>query len=308
MRWLLPQASDVASRSDALFFTLLAITGLVAFAIGVLIAFFCVRYHRGRRADRTNVPTTHRGLEIGWTAATLAIFLAFFGWGAAVYGHLYRPVEDAMPIFVVGKQWMWRVQHTNGRREIGEVHIPVGRAVKIVLTTEDVIHSFYVPAFRVKQDAVPGRYTAVTFTPTTAGEFALHCAEYCGTDHARMGGRIVVMAEDAFQRWLAGIPAQGSMAARGAAVFRRLGCSGCHDPASTVHAPDLAGLFGRAVHLQDGRTVTANEQYIRDSILLPKKDVVAGYAPIMPSFEGQVSEEEILEIIAHVKSLPKGQP
>jgi cytochrome c oxidase subunit 2 len=307
MRWFLPQASDVSVRSDALFFALLAVTGLVALTIAVLVVFFCLRYRRGANVDRSHVPTAHRGLEIGWSVATFAIFVGFFAWGAAVYAHLYRPVPDAMPVFIVGKQWMWRAQHPDGRREVGELHLPLGRPVRIVLATEDVIHSFFVPAFRVKQDAVPGRYTTMTFTPSIPGEFDLHCAEYCGTDHARMGGRVVVMADDAYQRWLAEVPSPGSMAARGAATFRRLGCGGCHDPNSTVHAPDLAGLFGRRVHLQDGRVITANEQYLRDSILLPKRDVVAGFEPIMPTFEGQVSEEEILEIIAHVKSLRGGE-
>ena len=182
------------------------------------------------------------------------------------------------------------------------MHLPLGQPVRVVLASEDVIHSFYVPAFRIKQDAVPGRYTAITFTPTKVGAFDLRCSEYCGTSHARMGGRVIVMQPGDFDRWLASGTPPGSMAARGFEQFRRLGCSGCHSPRSTVHAPDLAGIFGRTVHLQDGRSVVADEAYIRDSILLPKRDVVAGYEPIMPSFAGQVSEEEILELIAYLKS------
>jgi cytochrome c oxidase subunit 2 len=202
---------------------------------------------------------------------------------------------------VVGKQWMWKAEHANGRREIDELHLPLGQPVRLVLSTEDVIHSFFVPAFRIKQDAVPGRYTSIRFTPTRAGEYRLHCAEYCGTDHARMGGRVVVMPPAQFARWLERGGQGRSLAARGFELFRRKGCSGCHAAASTVHAPDLAGIFGRAVHLQDGRTRIADEAYLRDSILLPKRDVVAGYEPIMPSFQGQLDEDELAALVAFLK-------
>jgi cytochrome c oxidase subunit 2 len=206
-----------------------------------------------------------------------------------------------MTVFVVGKQWMWKAEHTNGRREIDELHLPLGQPVRIVLSTEDVIHSFYVPAFRIKQDAVPGRYTSIRFTPTREGEYWLHCAEYCGTDHARMGGKVVVMSPAAFAQWLERGNDNASLAAQGFELFRQLGCSGCHAAGSTVHAPDLAGVFGRTVHLADGRTVVADEGYLRDSILLPKRDVVAGYAPIMPSFQGQVDEGQLAALITYLK-------
>jgi len=308
VRWSIPQASDLAGRVDALFFTLLAVTGLVALAIFVLIVIFCIRYRRGARVDRSGAPANNFPLELGWTLTPLAIFLAIFGWAAHVYGGFYRDDPSAMPVWVVGKQWMWKVEHANGRREIDEVHLPLGRPVRVVLASEDVIHSFYVPAFRVKQDAVPGRYTMLAFTPTREGTFDLRCSEYCGTDHARMAGKVTVMAPAAFDAWLAqGTPA-ASMAARGFATFRRLGCSGCHDPRSSVHAPDLNGIYGRVVHLQDGRSVVADEAYIRDSILLPKRDVVAGFEPVMPSFQGEASEGDILEIIAYLKSLGTARP
>ena len=300
MTWL-AQASDVAEKVDALFFTLLAVTGLVALTIFVMIFVFCVRYRRTARVDRSGAPAGNRPLEIAWTLAPLAIFLVLGTWAAFVYGGLYHAAPDAMPVWVVGKQWMWKIEHANGRREIDELHLAVGRPVKIVLATEDVIHSFYLPAFRVKQDAVPGRYTTIAFTPTRTGTFDLRCTEYCGTDHARMGGHVRVMEPQAFERWLAAGTTPATMAARGFDTFRRLGCSGCHDPQSSVHAPDLRGLFGRTVHLADGRTVVADEAYIRDSILLPKRDVVAGYAPIMPSFQGQATEGDILDLIAYLK-------
>lgn len=300
--WLLPAASDVAHRVDHVLFALFVVTGLVAAAIALVIFFFCLRYRRGAKVDRSNAPAGKRWLEYTWTLTPLVIFLAFFAWGAVVYAGFYGHDAGAMPVYVVGKQWMWRLEHANGRREIDQLHLPLGQKVRLVFATEDVIHSFYVPAFRLKQDAVPGRYTELTFTPTRLGTYELHCTEYCGTDHARMGGHVIVMRPEDFARWLSQGGTRPTMAARGYDDFRRFGCSGCHDARSSVHAPDLSGIWHRLVHLQDGRTVVADAAYIRDSILLPKRDVVAGYEPVMPSFEGQVSEGEILDIIAYLKS------
>ena len=305
MKWAIPAASDIASRVDTLFFTLLAITGFVAVAIFVLIGVFCLRYRRGAVVDRSNAPANWFPLELGWTLAPLAIFVAIFAWAAHVYGGFYPDDPDAMPVWVVGKQWMWKIQHANGRREIDELHLPLGQRVKLVIATEDVIHSFWLPAMRLKQDAVPGRYTSITFTPTRVGTFDLRCTEYCGTDHARMGGTVTVMTPQAFAHWLERGTSEPDMAARGFETFRRLGCSGCHDARSSVHAPDLAGLYGRIVHLQDGRTLVADEAYIRDSIFLPKRDVVAGFEPVMPSFQGQATEGDVLDIIAYIKSTGK---
>ncbi len=302
----LPGASDIAHRVDALFLFMLILTGAVAIGIASLILAFSVHYRRGARVDRSAAPAGHRVLEYSWTAIPLAIFIGLFVWGAILYTSFYEPAPAAMPVYVVAKQWMWKLEHSNGRREIDELHLPLGRPVRLILASQDVIHSFYVPAFRIKQDLVPGRYTSIGFTPTELGSFRLDCAEYCGTDHARMGGRIVVMQPAEFERWLSEGAATG-MAAHGFELFRTLGCSGCHGANSTVHAPHLEGLFGRVVHLQDGRTRIADEQYVRDSILLPAKDVVAGFAPIMPSFQGQASEEDLMDLIAYVRSIgPSG--
>jgi cytochrome c oxidase subunit 2 len=301
MTWTLPAASDIAHSVDLLFYALLALTGLVALVITVLIIAFSIRYRAGSDADRSNVPVNSKWLEYGWTFTPLAIFLGIFAWAAVVYARFYTGPADATTIFVVGKQWMWKAEHPNGRREIDELHLPVGQPVRVILSTEDVIHSFYVPAFRIKQDAVPGRYTTIRFTPTRAGTYWLHCAEYCGTDHARMGGRVIVMAPAAFAQWLQQGEQNPSLAAQGFELFRRKGCSGCHGPNSTVHAPDLTGIYGRVVHLSDGRTVVADEVYLRDSILLPKRDVVAGYAPLMPSFQGQLDEGELAALITYLK-------
>jgi cytochrome c oxidase subunit 2 len=301
--WLLPAASEGASRIDALFFALLSLTGCVALAIALVIAVFCVKYRRGSEADRSDPPAQFKALEIAWSAIPLVIFIGIFVWGAKVYATLYEPAPGAMQVFVVGKQWMWRVEHANGRREIDELHLPLGQPVRLVLSTQDVIHSFYVPAFRVKQDAVPGRYTTIRFTPTQAGEYRLNCAEYCGTEHSRMGGKVVVMAPAEFSLWLSAGNETASLSAKGFDLFRKKGCSGCHDARSTVHAPDLAGAYGRIVPLEDGRKVYADEAYLRDSILLPKKDVVAGFAPVMPSFRGQLDEDELAALVGYLKSL-----
>jgi cytochrome c oxidase subunit 2 len=300
--WLPVAASDMAARVDLLFYSLTALCGLVALAIFVLMAWFAVRYREGATVDRANPPTGLRWLEYGWIFTPLAIFVGIFVWAAIVYAGFYGQAAGDMSIFVVGRQWMWKVEHANGRREIDELHVPLGQPVRLVLSTQDVIHSFYVPAFRIKQDAVPGRYTMIRFTPTRVGEYRLHCAEYCGTNHAAMGGRVVVMAPAAFAKWLEqGSPSE-TLAARGFELFRRAGCSGCHAQGSSVHAPDLKGVFGRSVHLADGRTLIADEAYLRDSILLPKRDVVAGYEPIMPSFQGQLDESELAALIAYLQS------
>jgi cytochrome c oxidase subunit 2 len=300
--WLPTAASDIAQRVDVLFYALLALTGAVAAAIFLVMIVFSVRYRAGSAAERRNPPANLRWLELGWIFTPLAIFIGIFAWAAFVYAGFYGGPDDAMSVFIVGKQWMWKAEHANGRREIDELHLPLGQPVRLVLSTEDAIHSFFVPAFRIKQDAVPGRYTTIRFTPTRLGEYRLHCAEYCGLDHARMGGRIVVMAPAEFARWLESGNENRALAAQGFELFRRLGCSGCHAAGSTVHAPDLAGVYGRTVHLADGRTLIADEPYLRDSILLPKRDVVAGYAPIMPSFQGQLDEGQLLSLVAYLKA------
>jgi cytochrome c oxidase subunit 2 len=296
------QASTVAGQVDALLFFLLGISVFFTLLIAGLIIVFMVRYRR-RPENVDYVPETHGSLALEglWTAIPFGIAMVIFFWAASIFATIHRAPDDAIPIDVVGKQWMWKLQHMEGKREINELHIPVGRPVKLTMTSEDVIHSFYVPAFRVKQDAVPGRYTALTVLPTRVGTYELHCSEYCGTDHARMGGKVVVMAPAAFSAWLSNGNANASLAAQGFELFRSKGCSGCHVN-STVHAPDLVAIYGRTIHLADGRSVVADEAYLRDSILLPKRDVVAGYEPIMPSFQGQLSESEIAALVSYLKS------
>jgi cytochrome c oxidase subunit 2 len=310
---LLPaDAAASATRLDSLALCLLLLCGAVALVLFVLMVGFSIRYRAGSSADRTHVPKKGLPVEIAWTVIPLLLFLGIYAWGAIDYVKLYQAPDNAMPVFVVAKQWMWEAEHRNGRREKGQLHLPLGRPIRMVMTSQDVIHSFFVPDFRVKQDVVPGRYTSIVFTPSRTGEYRLYCAEYCGTEHAMMLGRIVVMQPAAFAQWLDAGPRQPGMAARGYALYRRYVCSCCHDPGSNVHAPDLTGLLGRRVHLADGRELTADEPYVRDSILVPAKDVVAGYAPIMPSFAGQIGEEDILAIIEDIREsahdeLPRGR-
>jgi len=280
----------------------------VAVALLVLVVVFSLKYRRGRRVDRTP-PREMKGIEIAWTVTPLLVFFGVFGWAARDYVTMADPPANALPVSVVARQWMWKLQHRNGRREINELHVPQGEPVVLTMTSQDVIHSFFVPAFRLKQDVVPGRYTRLWFTATQLGQFPLFCSEYCGSEHSQMTGRVVVMSPADYGRWLASGPAEPAMAQYGFALFRQLGCSGCHDARSTIHAPLLDGLYGRTVHLQDGRSVVADADYLRDSILVPAKDVVAGFAPVMPSFAGQVSAEDLDALIAYIQSTgPRSAP
>ena len=310
MSWLgLPdQASTIAPGVDHLLYAVTAVTAGVGMAIFVTMIVLGIRYREGSSAPRAeDVPAAQararRRVEIAWTLTPLLLFLGAFAWGARLYVLRAHAPADAMEIFVVARQWMWKLQHPGGQREINELHVPRGEPIKLVMTSEDVIHSFFVPAFRLKQDVLPDRYTELWFTPTQTGRFHLFCAEYCGTDHARMGGDIVVMEPADFARWLVAHNAGADMATRGEARFREYGCSGCHGENAVVHAPNLAGVYGKPVPLADGTTVLADERYLRDSILLPLKEVAAGYEPIMPSFAGKIGEDDILDLIAYIKSL-----
>lgn len=296
-------ASGYANRVDFLFICLLVITTLTVGLVFFLLLYFANKYRHGSNAVR-HLPTkkTWR-FEIAWTAATLMIFVGLAVWGADLYLHLYNPPADALQIFVVGKQWMWKAQHPGGQREINELHVPVGQDVRLVMASQDVIHSFYIPALRIKQDVVPGRYETMWFRADRVGRYHLFCAEYCGTDHARMGGWVTVMNPRDFANWLQQQGGQETLAAQGEQLFHRYGCSGCHEPGGTVRAPNLNGVFGSPVPLSDGSVVIADEGYIRDSILNPKAQVAAGYDPVMPTFKGQVSEDDLAKLVAYIESI-----
>jgi cytochrome c oxidase subunit 2 len=301
---LVPErAATVAGEVDSLFLFILTVTGLFTILIWAALLYLAIRYRRRSDADRPAEVHGSIALELTWTVIPLVLMMVMFAWGAKVYFHLNRPPDDAMTVSVVAKRWMWKMQQPTGQREINELHVPAGRAVKLVLTSEDVIHSFFVPAFRIKKDVVPGRYNVAWFRATKSGTYHLFCAEYCGTEHARMTGRIVVMEPDAYQTWLAGGPTPESPVAAGEKLFTDLNCITCHRADSAGRGPVLQGLFGRPVKLSDGETVVADEAYLRESIVNPAARVVAGYQPVMPTFQSQVSEEQLIALVAYIHSL-----
>lgn len=246
-------------------------------------------------------------VEVGWTVATVFLAMFLFGWAGMTVLSAVRSEPGAMEIHILARQWMWKARHPDGAQEIDALHLPRGEPVRLVMRSDDVIHSFYVPAFRLKQDVLPGRMTQLSLRATELGEFPLYCAEFCGTLHSRMLGKVVVMEPEDYARWRAAQPQADDLAREGAALFIRAGCSGCHAPSSPVHAPGLAGLYGRVVALADGRTVRADEAYLRDSILQPRRDVAAGYQPIMPPYAGVLSEGELQSILAYLMSMPAGE-
>jgi len=297
------RASTMAYRVDNLYFFLLAITAFFALLIAGLIVFFAVRYRR--RAPDAVGERIHGNLvlELAWTGIPLVIVMVIFVWSTSVYFAMAKAPDETLNIYVVGKQWMWKFQHLDGQREINELHVPVGRDVRLITTSEDVIHDFFVPAFRVKADVIPGRYVSIWFHPTKPGRYHLFCAEYCGTRHSGMTGEIVVMDPSEFQAWMSGGAPEGSLASTGAKLFADLACNTCHRPDAQGRGPVLDGLFGRSQALQSGETVTVDEAYVRESILNPAAKVVAGFQPIMPTFQGLVSEEQLLALVEYVKSL-----
>jgi cytochrome c oxidase subunit 2 len=293
------QASTLAPRVDALYFFLLAVTGFFIVVIAFFVLYFAIKYRRRSEEEWPPPPHEHFKLEVVWMAIPFVLLMAMFAWGASLFVSMSQPPPDALEIHVIGKQWMWQLQHPQGRREINELHVPLGRPVKLVLASEDVIHDFYLPAFRIKQDVIPGRFTAEWFSATQLGEYHLFCAEYCGTNHSRMRGRVVVMEPAKYEAWLAGAAADEPPARAGERLFTELRCITCHG----TQAPTMAGLFGRRVRLQDGSTVIADENYLRESILEPQAKLVAGYPPLMPTFRSQITEEQLMQLIAFIKSL-----
>lgn len=301
-----PQASTIAPEVDLLFLTLIGLSGFFTSLVVLLIVYFAIRYRRGSRADRTDPPTTSLRVELAWVFGLLVLGMGTYGWASFIYFKIVRQPPDALEVYVVGLQWMWKIQHPDGQSEINELHVPAGQTVRLIMTSEDVIHSFYVPAFRLKYDAIPGRYTDLWFEATQVGEYHLFCTEYCGTLHSSMIGQVVVMEPRQYQEWLAANGTGTSMVSRGEQIFTQFGCSGCHRPEPSDRAPVLVGLFGQEVMLESGETVIADENYIRQSILQPQLQIVAGYPPIMPSFEGQISEEQLAQLVNYIKSLGNG--
>jgi cytochrome c oxidase subunit II len=293
-----PEASTAASRVDELFLFELAVSTAMTLLIFVLIVYAAVRYRRRSPDEIPPATRSHTWLEITWSILPFLVMIVMFCWGAKLFAWAKRPPVNAMEIHVVGKQWMWKIQHAEGVREIDALHVPVGVPVRLVMTSQDVIHDFSIPAFRIKQDVVPGSYSSQWFCATAPGEYHLFCSQYCGTSHAQMIGTVFVMSAADYQQWLEGHAVEESPAASGSKLFTTYGCSGCHGQ----RAPTMANLYMSKVPLDDGRTVIADEDYLRESILLPAAKIVAGYQSIMPSYRGQLTEEQIFDIIEFIKS------
>ncbi len=314
-------ASTVAGQIDAVYFALIALSVFFSVLIATILIVFAVKYHHGKQVKRERAGHSSAKLEVFLIGMPTIIGLSIFFWSASVYFHAVRPPADTLDIYVVGKQWMWKIKHPGGQSEINSLHVPLGQPVKLIMTSQDVIHSFYVPAFRVKQDVLPGRFTTLWFEATKTGEFHLFCAEYCGLDHSRMTGWVTVMPPAEYEAWLARggqdvAPAGGAAKASastplsqtGSGAFAQLGCNACHVPTSALRAPRLEGLFGKDVKLRDGSVVKADENYLRESILDPNAKIVAGYPTptLMPTYQGQINAEQLIELVAYIKSL-KGE-
>ena len=308
---LFPQrASEIARQVDHLFFFALGGAAFFSILIAGLIFYLGIRYRRRNPDDVGRPPAAHSNattvLEATWSLVPLALLMFLFVWGARVYFAIARPPAGAAEMTVVGKQWMWKIQHPEGNSEINELHVPVGRPIKLTLTSEDVIHSFFLPEFRIKTDVLPGRYSTLWFLADRIGTYRLFCAQYCGAEHSSMTGRVFVMEPHEYQAWLAGERRGRAPAESGAALFVSRACNTCHRSDTAARAPLLAGLIGRRVALQGGRSVVADEGYVRESIMDPQAKIVAGYQPIMPTFKGQLSEEELLQLVDYVKTLKAG--
>ncbi len=296
------QASQLAWQVDGLYFLLIAVSAFFTLLIFVAVFFFAVKYRRSAHPHPEHIEGS-LPLELTWTLIPLGICMIFFAWGSLIYFQEARPPKGAMEVYVVGKQWMWKFEYETGQREINTLHVPLGRDVKLVMSSQDAIHSLFIPAFRVKADVLPGRFTSLWFHPTKVGTYHLFCSQYCGTDHSGMIGEVTVMDPVAYQAWLAGSTTSGTLATSGEQLFQQMGCSGCHHSDGQGRAPVLNGLYGNTVQLQDGRTAVADENYIRQAILNPGTNLVAGYKPIMPTFQGQISEENLMALVAYIKSL-----
>jgi len=308
MKIWLEQASHGAVEVDQVLIVLLLICGFFLLVTAGPILIFAFRYRRSNPVNRVIRRKNTLALELAWTLLPLGLGIGLFAHSAAVYFRQRHAPADAMEIHVIGHQWMWMAQHPNGKREINSLHVPLGVPTRLILATQDVIHSFFIPAFRVKQDAVPGYFTTLWFTPTKEGVYSLFCAEYCGTEHARMIGSVTVMSRADYQAWLQTGQQEESPVSVGARLYHSLGCSGCHEAGGSVRAPSLHRLYGSVVPLERGKTRIADEQYLRDTILLPNLDVTAGYEPVMPSYQGRLTEGELLALIAYLKNLPRETP
>jgi cytochrome c oxidase subunit 2 len=306
---LFPETASTSARHiDHLFFFLIGVSGFFGVLIFVLILFFAIKFRQRAKRPRAEPVSQNTLLEATWIGIPAMLTVVMFVWGARVFVNVFNPPANAMEIYTVGKQWMWKFQHPEGRREINELHVPRGQPVRMTMISEDVIHSFFAPAFRVHKDVLPARYTTVWFQATRPGRYHLFCSQYCGTQHSKMGGWIYAMEPADYARWLSEMPAEGEpLATRGGRLFQQLGCASCHRARDTPNGPSLVGFFGRRVRLRSGETIFADENYFRESLMNPNSKITAGYAPLMPTFRGLVGEEGVQELIAYIKALDTGK-
>jgi cytochrome c oxidase subunit 2 len=297
------QASTIGAGVDHLFFYLMTVAVFFSTLIFALVFYFAIRYRRRGATDKAEQITSSVPLEVLWTVIPLFLEVVMFYWSASLFVRHAVVPKDAQEIYVVGKQWMWKLQHPEGPLEINELHVPVDRPFRLVMTSEDAIHSFFVPAFRIKQDVLPGRYTTLWFQATRPGRYHLFCSQYCGTNHSQMGGWIHVMEPGAYEQWLSGAATTESMEVAGGRLFERLGCGSCHQASDRSRGPSLVGLYGKRVQLASGSTVIADDAYLEASILNPAANVASGFQPIMPTFQGQIDKEDLFKLIAYIKSL-----
>jgi cytochrome c oxidase subunit II len=296
------QVSTVAPYVDTLFIFLCVLTGGVSLLIWLAVFYLAIKYRRRPDNELAEEQEPPAALEMAWTVIPLIIFVGIFVWGSWVYFRIQRVPSNTIDIYATGRQWMWKFQHPTGQREINSLHVPVGRPVRITLASEDVIHSLWFPSFRVKSDVIPNRYLVMWFTATKTGRYHIFCAEYCGTLHSGMVGWVEVMEPTAYQQWLAG-GTEGSLASQGEKLFQRYACNTCHTNDATGRGPVLAGLYGKTIQLAGDRSIVADDNYIRESILNPAAKVAKGFQPIMPTFQGQVNEDELIKLLAYVKTL-----
>jgi cytochrome c oxidase subunit 2 len=297
-----PEASKIAPQMDALLFfeILVSLVGLTI--VFLLVMTFSILYSKERHPAAVQIEGSTL-LEATWTIIPLGLFLIMFVWGSLIYFRVYTPPANAMNIYVVGKQWMWKAEHPGGQHEINALHVPTGRAVQLTLISQDVFHSFSIPAFRVKREAIPGRYSTVWFEPTVPGTYHLFCTQYCGTNHSAMIGDIVVMTPDDFKKWLDSSTSGDSLAQNGERLFASLSCNACHNSRPDARGPSLANVYGSKLNLTSGQTIVADDAYIRESILNPSQHITQGYAPIMPTYQGQISEEGVIALVEFIKNL-----
>src|SRR6202522_1346520 len=297
-----PEASKIAPQMDALYFFMVLVSLVGLTIVILLITSFSILYSKERHPVAVQIEGSTL-LEATWTIIPLGLFLMMFVWGALIYFRIYDPPANAMNIYVVGKQWMWKAEHPGGQHEINALHVPMGRPVQLTMISQDVFHSFSIPDFRVKREVIPGRYTTVWFNATDPGTYHIFCTQYCGTQHSGMIGEVTVLTPDDYQKWLAQSTSGMSLAQNGERLFASMGCNACHSGSAAARGPNLAGGYGSKLPLSSGAQVLVNDAYLRDAILNPSQHITAGYAPIMPTYQGQISEDGLIDLVEYIKNM-----